>query len=126
MEEYMAEVDASDLGKVEIDPAVVRIIAALSCMEVEGVAGMSGGIVDDLTDWFRRQLSKGVSVNISGNSTSIELRVVARYGYPLHQLGREIQDRVSYAVREMTGLKVEAVNVFIVDVEMKDPSVTEV
>ena len=118
MEAYIPEFVRSDLGKVEIDAGVIRIIAALTCLEVDGVAAMSGGgWMEDLADWFSKNLSKGVTVVMNQDQVTIDVKVVAEYGKPLHQVGRDIQEKVRYAVESMTGLTVQAVNVSIVDVE---------
>jgi uncharacterized alkaline shock family protein YloU len=118
MEAYIPDYVRSELGTVEIDAGVIRIIAALTCLEVDGVVAMSGGgWMGDLADWFSKNISKGVTVTMNQNQVSIDLKVVAEYGKPLHQVGRHIQESVRYAVESMTGLTVQAVNVSIVDVE---------
>lgn len=119
MEAYVPDYVKSDLGSVEIDSSVVRIVAALACLEVPGVVAMSGGggWMEDIADWFSKNLSKGVTVTMDQSNVTIELRVVAEYGKPLNQVGRNIQENVRYTVESMTGLHVNAVNVFIVDVD---------
>ncbi len=118
MEAYIPDYVRSDLGKVEIDASVIRMISALACLEVDGVVAMSGGgWMGDWADWFSKNLSKGVTVVMNEDRVSIDLKVVAEYGKPLHQVGRDIQEKVRYAVESMTGLTVQAVNVAIVDVE---------
>ncbi|OUM84813.1 MAG: hypothetical protein BAA01_07735 [Bacillus thermozeamaize] len=119
MEAYVPDYVKSELGSIEIDSNVVRIIAALACLEVPGVVAMSGGggWMEDIADWFSKNLSKGVTVTMDQSNVSIDLRVVAEYGKPLNQIGRNIQDNVRYTVESMTGLHVDAVNVFIVDVD---------
>lgn len=120
MEAYIPDYVRSDLGKVEIDAGVIRIIAALTCLEVDGVAAMGGGgWMGDLADWFSKNLSKGVTVVMNQDQVTIDLKVVAKYGKPLHEVGRNIQEKVRYAVESMTGLTVQAVNVSIVDVEFE-------
>jgi len=121
MEAYIPDYVRSDLGKVEIDAGVIRIIAALTCLEVDGVATMGGGgWMGDLADWFSKNLSKGVTVNMNQDQVTVDLKVVAQYGKRLHEVGRDIQEKVRYAIESMTGLTVQAVNVSIVDVEFEN------
>ncbi len=124
MEAYVPDYVKSELGSIEIDSNVVRIIAALACLEVPGVVAMSGGggWIEDLADWFTKNISKGVSVTMDQSDVTLELRVVAEYGKPLNQVGKHIQDNVRYTVESMTGLNVNAVNVSIVDVDFSSGS----
>src|SRR5690606_40969413 len=103
MEAYVPDYVRSDLGKVEIDTGVIRIIAALACLEVDGVAAMSGGgWMEDLADWFNKNLSKGVTVVMNQDQVTVDLKVVAKYGHPLHQVGRDVQEKVRYRSEEHT------------------------
>ncbi|MFQ6117210.1 MAG: Asp23/Gls24 family envelope stress response protein, partial [Candidatus Bipolaricaulia bacterium] len=56
---------------------------------------------------------KGVETEMCDDSVKISLKIAARYGYPLHRLGRGVQERVKHDVEEMTGLEVSAVDVYI-------------
>jgi len=50
----------------------------------------------------------------------VELGLVARYGKPLPELGREVQRAVSEAFRATAGLKVKRVDVVFLEVEPAD------
>lgn len=55
----------SESGTVRIADDVVAVIAGLAATEVEGVAGMSGGIAGGITEMLgRKNLSKGVKVEV--------------------------------------------------------------
>ena len=52
-------------GTVRIANEVVGIIAGLAATEVRGVAGMSGGVVDGISELLKKKsLSKGVRVEV--------------------------------------------------------------
>src|SRR5690606_40676520 len=57
--------ERSDLGEIRIANEVVSIVAGLAATEVEGVAGMSGGIASGVAEMLgRKNLSKGVRVEV--------------------------------------------------------------
>jgi uncharacterized alkaline shock family protein YloU len=99
-------------GKVEIAEEVIRSIAAIAAAEVEGLGGMEGSVTDQVVGIFGGR-QKGVETELSDGSVRISLKIAVQYGYPLHELGRRLQERVKRDVEEMTGLEVSAVDVYI-------------
>ncbi|MGQ9477974.1 MAG: Asp23/Gls24 family envelope stress response protein [Candidatus Bipolaricaulia bacterium] len=91
-------------GRVEIAEEVIRTIVALAAMEVEGLAGTISSPLNR---------DRGVVAELEEDGVKITLRVAARYGYPLRELGRKVQEKVKQEVEELTGLKVRAVDVHI-------------
>ena len=52
-------------GKIIFASDVIAIIAGLAATEVEGVAGMSGGLVSGMAELLgRKNLTKGVKVEV--------------------------------------------------------------
>lgn len=96
--------EARFVGRVEIAEEVIRTIVALAAMEVEGL---------ERTVPSPFSQDRGVVAELEDDSVRITLRVSARYGYPLHELGRKVQEKVKEEVEELTGLKVRAVDVHI-------------
>lgn len=75
------EVEAADEGSIKIADEVVSIITGLAATEIEGVAGMSGGIAGGIADMLgRKNLSKGVKVDVDEESASIDVYVIIEYG----------------------------------------------
>ena len=55
----------TSLGAVRIADEVVSIIAGLAATEVEGIAGMSGGIAGGIAEMLgRKNFAKGVKVEV--------------------------------------------------------------
>lgn len=103
------------VGIVKISDEVVCVIAGLAAAEVKGIAGMSTGLVGGITQILsgKKNLPKGVKVNIGENSTSIDLFVVVEYGINIPEIAAKVQGNVKKAVESMTGLGVEKVNIYI-------------
>ena len=106
--------ERNELGEVRIANEVVGIIAGLAATEIKGVAGMSGGIAGGLAEMLgRRNLAKGVKVEVGQREAAIDLFIVVEYGYRIPDVAWEIQENVKKGLESMTGLQVVEVNVHV-------------
>ena len=113
-------------GSIKITDEVVAIIAGIAATEISGVAGMSGSIVGDVAEILgRRNLSKGVKVEVGEKEAAIDLFVIVEYGYRIPDIAWEIQEKVKNAVENMTGLSVVEVNIHVQGVSIKKESQDE-
>ena len=104
----------SELGTIRIADEVVSIISGLAATEVDGVASMSGGIAGGIAEALgRKNLSKGVKVEVGEEEASIDLFMIVRYGSRIPDVAWQVQENVKKAVENMTGLKVIKVNVHV-------------
>lgn len=118
--------DSDSKGTVSYANDVIATIAGLAAMEVSGVAGMSGGVVDGIVELVgRKNLTKGIKVEVGNHEAAIDTFIVIQYGTKIQEVAKLIQDSVKKAVENMTGLKVIEVNVHIqgiqFDKEIKEP-----
>lgn len=122
MEEHeLLSLTADDTGAVRIADEVVAVIAGISATEVEGIAGMSGGIVGGITERLGlKHLQRGVKVEVGEKEAAIDLYVLVEYGSRIPEVAQRVQDRVKGAVESMTGLRVVEVNVHIQGVVFGD------
>jgi uncharacterized alkaline shock family protein YloU len=108
------------LGKVEIAPEVIEVIAGLAAAEIEGVAFMSGGLVGGIVERLgRKNLAKGVRVELGEENTAVDVSIVVDYGVRIPDVARAVQDNVKTTIQNMTGLDVIEVNVHVVSVQIK-------
>jgi len=106
--------ERSELGEIRIANEVVAIIAGLAATEVEGVAGMSGGIAGGIAEMLgRKNLSRGVKVEVGEEQTAVDLFVIVDYGIKVPDVAWQIQESVKQAIESMTGLQVVEVNVHV-------------
>ncbi len=99
-------------GSIRVSDEVVTIIAGLAASEIEGVAGMSGGITGGLAEKLgRKNLSKGIKAEVGEKEAAIDISVIVDYGAHIHEVARKIQNSVKDTVEKMTGLKVTQVNI---------------
>ncbi|NEZ46305.1 Asp23/Gls24 family envelope stress response protein [Clostridium niameyense] len=114
----MEENIKNDMGIVKISDEVVGVIAGLAASEVEGIVGMSSGVVGGITQILKgkKNLSKGVKVNATEDSVSIDLYVVVEYGIKILDVALKVQEDVRRSIETMTGLTVSAVNIHVQNV----------
>jgi len=129
MEEEHNIVD--DYGSVKISEEVVAIIAGIAATDVPGVAGMSGGIAGGIAEILgRKNLSKGVKVEVGEKEAAIDLYIIVEFGARIPEVAWDIQDKVKGAVQSMTGLNVIEVNIHVQGVNFdkevkKDPELNK-
>ena len=100
---------------IKISDDVVAVIAGVAVSEVAGVSGMAGGFAGGISEVFsgKKNLAKGIKVDIEESTTKIDVNIIVEYGSRIPDVAFEIQNRVKKAVENMTGLKVEEVNVHV-------------
>lgn len=107
-------------GTISFADDVIATIAGLAATEVEGVAGMSGGIMGGIAELLgKKNLTKGVKVEVGQEETSIELSIVVEYGVEIHKVCETIQKNVKKALETMTGLRVLSVNINVQGVRVE-------
>jgi uncharacterized alkaline shock family protein YloU len=116
----LADYEKTDMGTIQIAPEVIEVIAGLATIEVPGVAGMSGGFAGGIAELLgRKNLSKGVKVEVGQREAAIDVSIVIEYGNKIPEVASAIQQNVKHAIESMTGLNVVQVNVHIHDVLFK-------
>ncbi|MCT4621557.1 MAG: Asp23/Gls24 family envelope stress response protein [Marinisporobacter sp.] len=107
-------------GQIKIADEVVGVIAGLAATEVPGVAGMSGGIAGGIAEMLgRKNLSKGVKVEVGEKEAAIDLYIIVEYGAKIPDVAWQIQESVKKAIETMTGLNVVEVNIHVQGVNME-------
>lgn len=112
--------NTTDMGNIRIANEVIEIIAGLAATEVRGVAGMSGGVAGGIAELLgRKNLAKGVKVEVGQKQCAVDVSIVAEYGVRIPEVCAEIQDNVKRAIESMTGLECVEVNVHVLGVTFK-------
>jgi uncharacterized alkaline shock family protein YloU len=104
----------TSLGAVRIADEVVSIIAGLAATEVEGIAGMSGGIAGGIAEMLgRKNFAKGVKVEVGEKEAAVDLYIIVKYGVRIPDIALAAQENVKQAIETMTGLSVVEVNIHV-------------
>lgn len=113
------KIKSDEVGDVRIADEVVAIIAGLAATEVEGVSSMAGNITNEIVSRLgMKNLSKGIMVEVLENDVKVNVALNIAYGYSVPEVSVKVQDRVTTAIENMTGLNVAVVNVRIASVDM--------
>ncbi|KNZ70718.1 hypothetical protein Tfer_0396 [Thermincola ferriacetica] len=116
----------TELGVIRIADEVVAIIAGLAATEIPGVAGMSGGLAGGIAEMLgRKNLSRGVKVEVGEKETAIDMFVIVEFGVRIPDVAHQIQENVKRAIESMTGLNVVEVNINIQGVVFPTPEPKE-
>ncbi|NLL04522.1 MAG: Asp23/Gls24 family envelope stress response protein [Clostridiaceae bacterium] len=116
-----------EIGNVKISEEVVAIIAGVAAMDVPGVAGMSGGIAGGIAEILgRKNLSKGVKVEVGEKEAAIDLYIIVEYGCRIPDVSWDIQEKVKNAVETMTGLDVIEINIHVQGVNIEKDTKREI
>ena len=113
-EEIIEEINEIEENGIKIADDVVATIAGKADSEVEGVYSMFGGFAGGISEVFgKKSYTKGIKVDNAEKSLKIDVNIIVEYGARIPDVAYEIQNRVKKAVENMTGLKVEEVNVHV-------------
>ncbi|MFQ5794313.1 MAG: Asp23/Gls24 family envelope stress response protein [Candidatus Bipolaricaulia bacterium] len=108
-------------GRINISEEVVAAIAGLAASEVEGLGAMRGNVADGLSAIFGGEsLKRGVTTEVDAGNVRITLKVAVKYGYPVHEVARKIQQNVKQEVEDMTGLQVSAVDIYVQKLQLPE------
>jgi len=117
---------SNDLGSIKVADEVVAIIAGLAATEVKGVAGMSGGVSAGIAEMLgRKNLAKGVKVEVGEKEAAIDLFVVVEFGARIPDVAQQIQRNVKNSIESMTGLKVVEINIHVQGVNFEKVDMNE-
>jgi uncharacterized alkaline shock family protein YloU len=117
-----------ELGDIKINHNVIASIVRLAALQVKGVAGVGGGIVDGIGELFAKREAdhRGVRVNESEDGVySIEVRLIVAYGSEIGRTSYDVQVAVRKQVMAMTGKDVARVDVVIEGVRLPSDTPTD-
>lgn len=101
-------------ASVRIADDVVATIAGIAALEVEGIAGMAGGLASNMAEMLgKKNMTKGVKVQVGERECAIDLFVIVEYGVRIPDVAHRVQENVKRAVESMTGLDVVEVNIHV-------------
>ncbi|AGE22983.1 MULTISPECIES: Asp23/Gls24 family envelope stress response protein [Geobacillus] len=108
------------LGKVEIAPEVIEVIAGIAASEVDGIAQMRGNFAAGVAERFGKKYhGKGVKVDLRDDGVVIDLYCLVQFGASIPNVAKKVQENVRQALWNMTGLEASEVNVHIVGIQFE-------
>lgn len=112
----------NEFGKVSINPNVIQTIVSNILKESYGVIGLANISAKDgiyeLLGW--ENYSKGVHISLKEDSIFIDLHIIIQYGIKISTVCENIISNVKYNVENLTGLKINSVNVNVHGIRVQD------
>jgi uncharacterized alkaline shock family protein YloU len=107
----------TSLGTTRVANQVVASIAALSALQVQGVAAMYHPGAQPIDRIVRRSHAhRGVRVELRDSTLHLDLWIVMEAGGNVPVVGAAVQRRVAEAIERMLDMRVAEVNVFVSEV----------
>ncbi len=105
----------NELGSISIEDSVFASLAGMSAMESYGIVGMATkDAKDGLFKLLKSDLlTKGIKIYIKDNSITIDMYVILEYGVKISTVCKNIINSVKFNIENLTGFKVDKVNVFV-------------
>lgn len=107
--EYVTRSD--ELGNIHISEEVLAVIAGAAALEVEGVSALASGSRDISELLGKKNLTRGIHVQVEEEQVQVELAIMVKYGYTILDVARAVQDAVTTNIESMSSLKVRSVNI---------------
>lgn len=116
------QLDEADESTLTIDNTVVEKIVAITCRSVDGILQMKGNLISSIQEGFGgTDITKGVSVEMVGeDACNVSVSIIMEYGKSAPKIFRELHDKISEKITDMTGLRVNSVNVRITNVMTRE------
>jgi uncharacterized alkaline shock family protein YloU len=113
-----------DLGRIEISPHAIAIIAGDAVLKCYGVVGMaSKNLIGGLADLLQpERWQKGVEVHVRDGKVSVDLYVVVQYGTRISEVAHGVMNGVKYALEQNLGIPIAEINVHVQGLRMPNDS----
>lgn len=110
----------NNLGKVEIAPEVIEVIAGIAASEVEGVAQMRGNFATGVVERLgKKNHGKGVKVDLLEEGIKVDVYCVMKFGVSIPTVAGGIQHNIRQALLDMTALEAVEINIHVVGIQFE-------
>lgn len=110
-------------GSIRISDEVIGVIVGIAVSQTPGICcTQNAGIAEFIG---KRKLPKGIRVEVSDDSVSVDVAVAVEYGNRIRTIAEEVQKAVKTAISDMTGMKVGSVDVQVQSVVLPEKEAAE-
>lgn len=111
-----------EVSEYTVSDKVLAKITKKVVDKVDGVLDLQGGILNSITSSFSSDetSTSGISINQEESTCLVEASLILEYGKKAALVFNEIDKLVKSEIYELTGVKVQAVKINIVDVLTKE------
>lgn len=102
------------LGRIQISDEVISKMVGKITGATREISSMSAGLVESISKiWSGRSQQNGIVIRRVDNSVEINVKIIVHYGSKVHEVCRELQQKVIDQVEHLTGISIQSVNVYV-------------
>ncbi|MGT0186106.1 Asp23/Gls24 family envelope stress response protein [Staphylococcus aureus] len=106
----------SKLGKVEIAPEVLSVIASIATSEVEGITGHFAELKEtNLEKVSRKNLSRDLKIESKEDGIYIDVYCALKHGVNISKTANKIQTSIQ-SISNMTAIEPKQINIHITQI----------
>ncbi len=109
----VADYSHANLGKVEIVPEVISVIASIAVSEVEGVTGHFYELKKSNIEKISR---KNLKVNTKDDGIHIDVYCSIKHGIKIAKVASKIQTSIFNSIKTMTAIEPKEINIHIMHI----------
>lgn len=114
----------TEFGTIDVTKEVVATIAGGAAVDCVGIVGMASQkqIKDGLTELLGKEnFQRGIVIREEADEVHIDLYIIVSYGVKISEVAHEVQTRVKLQLKQMLGLDVDSINIFVQGVRVPTP-----
>ncbi|BDH62066.1 hypothetical protein MTP04_21960 [Lysinibacillus sp. PLM2] len=110
-----------ELGRIEVAPEVIEVIAGIATTEVDGIFATRGNFASGVAERFGKKVhSKGVKATLSDDGDIIiDVFCSVKYGFSIPKVAKDVQTAIRQAIYNMTSIDTNEVNVHITAIQFE-------
>ena len=118
-------VGKEEIGKIEVAPEVIEVIAGIAAKEVEGIASTRGNFASGVVERFGKKVhSKGIKASMTNDGLiAVDVYCSVKYGFSVPKVAKEVQSSIRQAILNMTSIETNEVNVHITGIQFEKEEV---
>jgi len=99
----MTDEGKSDLGLIKIHNNVIASIAYLAALEIDGISRICDDVRSRILNFIGKKTKSGaIDVRTRGESISVVVPLIVKYGYNIPEVALKVQERIKSAIEEST------------------------
>lgn len=115
----------TNYGKINVSREVVAVISGGAAIDCYGIVGMASQkqLKDGITDLLGKEnMGRGVVIREkSEEEIHIDMYIIVSYGTKISEVAHNVQSKVKYQLKQMLGLEISSVNIFVQGVRVTSP-----
>ncbi|MDZ5712125.1 Asp23/Gls24 family envelope stress response protein [Jeotgalibacillus haloalkalitolerans] len=116
----MSSIAHNQLGKVEIAPEVIEVIAGIAASEVDGIAQMRGNFASGVAERLgKKNHGKGIKVELGEEGITLDVYCTVKFGAAIPEVAQKLQDNIRQTLLNMTALEADEVNIHVVGIQFE-------